>query len=86
MVGRKLRDGELIDGQEQHMLQNEIYHESAENYDEGIQKNEGIFKYYVRHMYAVVALVLGMGFAFKAYTMSFELMLHLEDGLDDLLF
>ena len=33
MVGRKLRDGELIDGQEQHMLQNEIYHESAENYD-----------------------------------------------------
>ncbi len=55
----------------QHMLSSDIYHESNEQFSQSIQKDEGILLHYARHFYLVVAMLVGMNFAVKAYTFSF---------------
>ena len=88
MVGRKLKEGEeiLAGVEQQHTLSQDIFHESAENFDQGIKQNEGVLKYYSRHLYAVFGILAGVTFAAKVYLFSFELLIRAEDTLDELLF
>ena len=63
MIGRKLRDEDdhhLVKSAEEsgsHLISSEIFHESGEKFSEGIKKNEGVIKHYMRHLYLIVGMV-----------------------------
>jgi hypothetical protein len=39
-----------------HMISSEIFHESGEQFSEEIKRNEGVFTYYLRHLYLVAGV------------------------------
>ena len=89
MVGRRLKDGEdhhLIDSAGSHLITNEVFHESGEAFKEGIKKDEGVIKHYLRHVYLVVGMVIGITSFVKLYTMSYSVLIYYEDYLDWILF
>ena len=94
MVGRRLTQEEYersamlqgVEGNQQHMLQNEIFHESAEKFHDAIKEDEGVFMYYFRHLYVVFGMFFGVAAIVKSYSFSFEAMIYVEDYQDQLLF
>ena len=89
MVGRRVsqeeyeRSGQLQEGGgQQHMLSSEIFHESSQRFDESIKKDEGILTHYLRHIYLVFGMLIGVNVMVQAYSFSFEALLHLEDTQD----
>ena len=76
----------LADFEAQHMLSSEVYHESNEQFSEGIQKDEGVVFHYARHFYLVGAMFLGINLAVKAYSFSFQSQFYYEDLQDQRLF
>jgi len=38
------------------MISSEIFHESGEQFSEEIKRNEGVFTYYLRHLYLVAGV------------------------------
>ena len=64
------------------MLTSEIYHESAHQFDGGVQKDEGMLKYYIRNIYLVLGLCGGIFGVIRAYQFTFEMNFIYEDGLD----
>eukprot|EP00347_Sterkiella_histriomuscorum_P003335 403364684 len=91
MIGRKVQVDEeehlmeLSNGQ-QHMLSSQVFHESGEKFSKGIQKDEGVFKHYSRHVYLVLAMFLGVNFAVSLYQFSHKILGLYEDYLDWLIF
>ncbi len=73
MVGRKVSKEEeqhhiiesAADGQ--HILATEVFHESGEKFKKGVTKDEGMFKHYLRHVYLILGLVVGVNMFIKFY-------------------
>ena len=91
MIGRKVAEGEdnnlleLANGQ-QHMLSSAVYHESGEKFDKGVKKDEGVVRYYMRHVYLIFAMVLGVNSLVQLYQFSFKIQPIYEDYHDWLVF
>ena len=71
MVGRKVTKAELEENpalkymlqsneESKHNISSDVYHESGEQFSQGIKKNEGAVKHFLRHSYLAVALIIGM--------------------------
>ena len=69
-----------------HMISSEIFHESAEQFNEEIKKNEGIFRYYIRHLYVIGGIVALFQFLIKLYQLNYEFILFFEDAQDLMFF
>lgn len=91
MVGRKLTEEDLENlpalqvegmGEQQHMLSSQIFHESSEQFSEDIVKNEGLLRYYSRHLHMVFGMFIGIAALIKVYAYQYELLLYLEDYQD----
>jgi hypothetical protein len=52
-------------------MSSDIFHESGERFKKGIKKDEGIFKHYLRHIYMVVGMFVGVNLFVKMYQNSF---------------
>lgn len=73
MIGRKVTEDDehhhLIDSAAsgQHILSTDVFHESGEKFSKAIKTDEGIVKHYMRHLYLVAGLVIGVTAFVKAY-------------------
>ncbi len=89
MVGRKLREGEdhlLVNNEGSHLITSEVFHESGEAFKEGVKRDEGAFKHYLRRIYFVIGMFVGVNIFARLYMMSFSILIYYEDYLDWLLF
>ena len=68
------------------MLQSDIFHESAQKFDLGIAKDEGLIAYNLRHFYMGIGAICTLLGACRAYTFTFEVEHIYEDALDSKFF
>ena len=78
MVGRAVSEDEehhhMLDSAaqgQQHILSTEVFHESGEKFKKGVTRDEGLVKHYMRHVYLLFGLVVGVTMFVKAYQWSF---------------
>jgi hypothetical protein len=75
MIGRKLNednDYHLLneinaDGNSSHIITSEVFNESREKFGKNTQKDEGVIKYYLRHVYMVVSMFFAVSVGIYAY-------------------
>lgn len=63
-----------------------MFHESGEKFKKGVTKDEGMLKHYMRHIYLMVGLVVGVNMFIKFYQLSFQILPLYEDYLDWIIF
>ena len=77
MIGRKISkeeqqtDSFLSHFEAKHNLSADVFHESAQKFDQATLKGEGVARHYLRNLHLPVLLVIGIGVGFKLYTWSF---------------
>ena len=90
MIGRKVSEEEeahhWLENSSQHVLSSEVFHESGEKFQKAIVRDEGMVKHYLRHIYLMVGMVVGVTGFVKAYQMSYMMMPLYEDYIDYVLF
>ena len=77
MIGRKVSEDEeeahhWLENSSQHVLSSEVFHESGEKFQKAIVRDEGMVKHYLRHIYLMIGMVVGVTGFVKAYQMSFK--------------
>ncbi|CDW71473.1 UNKNOWN [Stylonychia lemnae] len=92
MIGRKVSSTEseslldINDASSQHMLSSQVFHESGEKFSKNIAKDEGVFKYYLRHFYLVIGVLFGVSTMVQMYQYSFKMLIYYEDFCDYAIF
>jgi hypothetical protein len=92
MIGRKVSEDEeshhILDSttNSQHVLSTDVFHESGEKFQKAIVRDEGIMKHYLRHMYLMVGMIVGVTTFVKLYQMSYQMLPLYEDYVDWVLF
>ena len=51
---------EVGEGGSDHMISSEVFHESRDKFDKGALRGEGVGKYYLRHFYVLVGIIVGV--------------------------
>jgi hypothetical protein len=93
MVGRKIshqeqeaRGMQTYEDDPTHQISTSVFHESDEQFTEGVKKDEGTFKHYLRNFYMPLIMVLGISLFMKFYQESYNMMKAYEDYLDWVVF
>ena len=69
-----------------HSISQEVFHESGEQFSQAVHKDEGVLKYYLRHSYMAIGMLLGFWGAIKLYGESSKFAMIYEDFLDSIVF
>ena len=90
MVGRKITEEEAssrgLAFEEAHNVSRTVFHESGEQFSQGIKRDEGTVKHFARHFYLPVIMVCSVFIGVKLYQESFKFLMTYEDYLDWVVF
>lgn len=69
-----------------HILATDVLHESGDKFSKATLRDEGIIKHYLRHVYLIAGMIIGVSAFVKWYQLSFQILPLYEDYLDWVLF
>lgn len=71
MVGRKITEEEVkqrgLVFEEAHNVSSSVFHESGEQFSQGIKRDEGTVKHFARHFYLPILMVCSVFAGVKLY-------------------
>ena len=95
MVGRKITEKEaeqdsflreIAMSDNQHSVQQDVFHESGEQFQQAVLRNESGTKHFLRHSYLAFTFLLLVGFSMQLYSESHKFLMVYEDYLDWFIF